>query len=132
MASPVTLYEAMGGEETIRTLVASFYWRMQDSTAYRHLRELHPQDLGNAEDRLFKYLSGWTGGPQLFVQAYGHPRLRARHLHVAVDRLARDQWLACMAEALAETVTEPALRAVLMEALAPLADHMRNVDEPPG
>jgi len=126
----MTLYEAIGGAETLQALVASFYWRMQDDGAYRHLRTLHPEDLANAEDRLFKYLSGWTGGPPLFVQAYGHPRLRARHLHVAVDRLARDQWLACMADALEETVPQAALREALMAALVPLADHMRNVAEP--
>lgn len=126
----MTPYEALGGEACVRALVAAFYWRMRDQPEYRHLRELHPEDLSNAEDRLFKYLSGWTGGPQLFVQEYGHPMLRARHLRVAIDSRGRDQWLACMREALEETVARADLRQHLLDALTPLADHMRNAPDP--
>ena len=126
----MTLYDALGGEPTVRALVDAFYWRMRDQDEYRHLRELHPEDLSNAEARLFKYLTGWTGGPPLFVQEYGQPMLRARHLHVHIDRRGRDQWLACMREALEETVPQVELRQQLLGALTPLADHMRNAPEP--
>jgi hemoglobin len=125
----MTPYEALGGEAGVRALVEDFYWRMQDQDEYRHLRALHPQDMDNARERLFKYFSGWTGGPQLFVQAYGHPMLRARHLHVAIDLRGRDQWLACMRQALEANVSDATIRQQLWEALVPLADHMRNVAE---
>lgn len=124
MAEQITLFEALGGESTVRALVAAFYRHMQ-KPAYAALLQLHP-DLGRAEDRLYKYLIGWTGGPPLFVQEFGHPMLRARHLHVSIDSAGRDQWLACMREAMAETVPMPELREILDGALAPLADHMRN------
>jgi hemoglobin len=125
----MTLFEALGGESALRALVNAFYWRMLDAPEYRYLRELHPTDISNAQERLFKYLTGWTGGPPLFVQEFGHPMLRARHLHVAIDRKGRDQWLACMQEALQETIVDAPLREQLYAALAPLADHMRNVHE---
>jgi hemoglobin len=123
----ITLYQALGGEGAIRTLVAAFYRHMQEP-GFEYLLSLHP-DLGRAEDRLYKYLTGWTGGPQLFVQEFGHPMLRARHLHVTVDSRGRDQWLACMQAAMADTVPIPELREIINGALAPLADHMRNTGD---
>jgi len=124
MSTEVSLYEAAGGADTIRALVAAFYRRMQEP-GFEDLLALHP-DLPKAEDRLFKYLTGWTGGPPLFVQEFGHPMLRARHLHVRITTQGRDQWLACMHEAIAQTIPDPRLQVVLHQALAPLADHMRN------
>lgn len=122
----MTLFEALGGSPTIEKLVETFYWRMQDQSEYAYLRKLHPDDLSRAQDRLFKYLTGWTGGPPLFVEEFGHPRLRARHLHVAIDTRGRDEWLACMEQALEDCVPDAALRRHLKDALTPLADHMRN------
>lgn len=123
----ITLFQALGGEPTVRALVSAFYRHMQ-TPEYEFLLSLHP-DLSRAEDRLYKYLTGWTGGPQLFVQEYGHPMLRARHLHVTVDTRGRDQWLACMRNAMSDTLPMPELREILYEALAPLADHMRNAQD---
>ncbi|MDE3011523.1 MAG: group II truncated hemoglobin [Pseudomonadota bacterium] len=123
----ITLFQALGGEPTLQALVGAFYRHMQ-RPEYAFLLSLHP-DLARAEDRLYKYLTGWTGGPQLFVQEFGHPMLRARHLHVSVDTRGRDEWLACMRDAMQDTVPLAELRAILEEALAPLADHMRNVPE---
>ena len=125
----MTLFEALGGASTLRTLVDRFYQRMQDLPQFSALLALHPLDLDRPRERLYLYLIGWTGGPPLFVEAFGHPRLRARHLHVAIDSAGRDAWLDCMRGALDETVADAALREHLFGALAPLADHMRNIGD---
>jgi len=72
------------------------------------------------------FLSGWLGGPQLFVEAFGHPMLRRRHLPFAIGDVERDQWMLCMNQALDEVVEDAALRAALSEAFSKVADHMRN------
>jgi len=76
--------------------------------------------------KLFKFLSGWMGGPQLYVEQYGHPMLRGRHLPFSIGAAERDQWLLCMNQALNEVVEDAALRQELSAAFAKVADHMRN------
>lgn len=90
------------------------------------LRKLHPQDLIISRDKLFKFLSGWLGGPPLYVQEYGHPMLRARHLPFPINMQMRDQWLLCMDQALAEQVSDIQLKQALQFAFRQTADHMRN------
>jgi len=124
-----TPYQMMGGEPTVRALTQRFYALMDSRDDVTQLRGLHPPSLVGSERKLFEYLSGWLGGPPLFESKYGHPRLRARHLPFAIDSQARDQWLACMRQALEETVEPPALRIALYDAIAGLADHMRNTPD---
>lgn len=121
-----TPYELLGGEPAVRHLVERFYDLMDLEPGYRALRELHGPALESAREKLFLFLSGWLGGPDLFVERYGHPRLRARHLPYSIGIRERDQWLACMAQAMAELGLEPTLRARLAEAFAKTADWMRN------
>ena len=116
----------LGGDTVLRALVARFYHHMASLPEAAAIRAMHAEDLGGAEEKLFMFLSGWLGGPQRFVERYGHPRLRARHLPFAIDRAARDQWLLCMAHALQDTVTDKPLADALFAALSDLADHMRN------
>jgi len=121
-----THYERIGGADKVRALVHRFYQIMDEIPESYGIRKMHAEDLQNSEDKLFKFLSGWMGGPQLFVQEYGHPMLRRRHLPFAISESERDQWLLCMNKALQETVAEEALRKELMTAFAGVADHMRN------
>lgn len=125
MSEP-TPYTRLGGEAALRTLVDRFYELMDTLPQAQTIRAMHPPKIAGSAQKLFMFLSGWLGGPQLFVEAYGHPRLRARHLPFAINREARDQWLLCMAHALEETVADKPLRDALYAALADLADHMRN------
>ncbi|MFT4045421.1 MAG: group II truncated hemoglobin [Solimonas sp.] len=125
-----SFYEQLGRDETvIRRLVDAFYDRMDRDPAYAELRRLHPPSLQGSRDKLFWFLCGWTGGEPHYIRRFGHPRLRARHLPFAIADRERDQWLACMKEALAEAGIEPALRRQLYDALAPVADWMRNQPE---
>lgn len=129
--SPVpTVFEQLGGEPAIRRLVDLFYDRMEQSPDYAGIRRMHPKDMSETRDKLFWFLCGWFGGPQHFVERFGHPRLRARHLPFSIGVDERDQWLACMREALVDFgLSEPSV-AALMSQFSPTADWMRNRSEP--
>jgi hemoglobin len=125
-AQNVTPYDILGGDAGVRALVERFYDLMDLEPAYADLRATHAATLGPAREKLHLFLSGWLGGPQLYVERYGHPRLRARHLPFAIGPRERDQWLACMARALDDTGCPAELHPRLMEAFFQTADWMRN------
>lgn len=119
-------YERIGGEAKVRQLVQRFYQLMDELPEAQRLRKMHHISLKGAEDKLFMFLSGWMGGPQLFVEKFGHPRLRQRHMPFAIGDAERDQWMLCMTRALQEVVEDEALRRELIAALQKVADFMRN------
>lgn len=121
-----THYQRIGGVEKVRELVCRFYELMNDLPEVYGIRKMHAEDLQSANDKLFKFLSGWMGGPQLFVEEYGHPMLRRRHLPFSIGRAERDQWMLCMNQALDAVVEDLALRQELSDSFAKVADHMRN------
>ena len=125
-----TPYSDLGGAEGIRSLVHRFYTLMDTLPEAWDVRQMHPEDLSGSEEKLFKYLSGWLGGPPLYEQEFGHPRLRARHLPFAIASAERDQWLMCMRLAFDECIPEGPLRTRLWAAIEGLADHMRNRADP--
>jgi len=124
-----TLYQRLGGESGVRQLVTHFYNFMDTLATATTVRAMHNSDLSDSREKLFQYFSGWFGGPALFVERYGHPRLRARHNHLAIDVEQRDAWMQCMQLALAEMSLVPALKEDLLAKIEPMADHMRNVEE---
>ena len=119
-------YEAMGGEVVVRQLVDRFYDLMDTLPEAKGVRDLHPERLSGSREKLFMFLSGWLGGPQLYVERFGHPRLRARHLPFAIGESERDQWLMCMKTSVEELEIEQKWRDFLMEKFNSLADFMRN------
>lgn len=121
-----THYDQLGGEAAVHKLATRFYEIMDTFPEAWELRQLHPQDLSTSRDKLFKFLSGWLGGPPLYIEEYGHPRLRARHLPFPINIAMRDQWLMCMDEALSEQVSDLQLKQALQFAFRQTADHMRN------
>jgi hemoglobin len=121
-----SFYEYIGGEDTIRRLVDRFYELMDTLPEAYGIRKLHPADLSGSNQKLFMYLSGWLGGPPLYESAYGHPRLRARHLPFPIGESERDQWLMCMRMAIDEVMPEQVDSDEFFKALVGLADHMRN------
>ena len=90
---------------------------------------MHDPDTRLIRAKFFDFLSGWLGGPSRYVEKYGHPRLRARHLPFAIGVAERDQWLHCMNRALEQTPMDPALRAHLKQSFADTADFLRNRSE---
>ena len=121
-----TPYDAIGGEPVLARLCDRFYGLMAETPRFAELRALHPEDLQGSRDKLFMFLSGWLGGPDLFVQNFGHPRLRARHMPFAIGTRERDQWVACMLLAMEEVGIAEPMRERLLQSFFKTADFMRN------
>jgi hemoglobin len=121
-----TAFERLGGEQAVRTLVDRFYDLMELEPAYAQLRALHPTTLEGSRDKLHWFLCGWLGGPSHYIDRFGHPRLRARHLPFSIGIAERDQWMACMQQAMRELHVAPELAQRLAEAFFNTADWMRN------
>ena len=123
---PATPFEWIGGEARVRALVDRFYDLMDIEPAYRELRISHGSTLDDARQKLFWFLCGWLGGPSYYEDRFGHPRLRMRHMPFRIGIVERDQWLACMDQAMGETGVPDDLRARLRESFFKTADWMRN------
>ena len=124
--TPQTPYERLGGEAGVRKLVHRFYELMDELPEAYQVRKLHPDSLAGSEQNLFEYLSGWFGGPTMYTDKKGHPRMRQRHAPYAVTLEAKDEWMLCMKQSLAETVADEPLRTQLQANFQALADHMVN------
>ena len=125
-----TFFDLLGGDatgtENIRNLVETFYDIMDSDAKVVTLRAMHQPDLTEAREKLFMFLTGWTGGPQLYIERYGHPMLRARHMPFPIDESARDQWMYCMIKAMYQLHFEDDLMKKLANQLYGVADFMRN------
>ncbi len=125
-ATGPTPFERLGGEAGVRALVDRFYDLMDLEPGFAGIRRLHPSTLDGSRDKLHWFLCGWLGGPNHYMERFGHPRLRARHLPFAIGLAERDQWLACMDQAMGEVGIDPQLRERLYDAFMQTADWMRN------
>lgn len=123
---PATPFDWIGGESAVNALVERFYDLMELDPAYRELRASHGASLDEARQKLAWFLTGWLGGPQHYVERFGHPRLKMRHMPFKIGIVERDQWLACMDQAMAETGVPAALRQRLQQSFFQTADWMRN------
>jgi len=121
-----TTYEKIGGDAAVAKLCTRFYELMDTVSQFAELRAMHPADLKGSREKLYMFLSGWLGGPDLFVEKFGHPRLRGRHMPFSIGLQERDQWVACMVLAMEDVGIEPAIRAKLFENFFHTADFMRN------
>lgn len=126
MADAPTHFEQLGGDAGIRKLVDRFYDLMDTAPEAATIRALHARNLKSSRDKLHLFLVGWTGGPPVYVEKFGHPRLRMRHFPFAIGERERDEWLWCMDRALDEQEMPDELRAFLKSRFHQLADHMRN------
>ena len=121
-----TPFEWIGGEARVHALVDRFYDLMDLEPAYAGLRAVHGNELTDARQKLFWFLCGWLGGPQHYTDRFGHPRLKQRHMPFKVGLVERDQWLACMDQAMVENAVPEELRTRLNKAFFQTADWMRN------
>ncbi|AFI84754.1 group II truncated hemoglobin [Methylophaga nitratireducenticrescens] len=129
MTDIATPYERIGGESAVRKLCHTFYKIMTETPQTQLIRSLHPQEIQLSEDKLYMFLTGWLGGPPLYTEKYGHPKLRSRHLPFSIGIEERDQWLYCMTEALNTMDLDPLFTTQLMSSFAQTADFMRNRQE---
>ncbi|MES2047551.1 MAG: group II truncated hemoglobin [Pseudomonadota bacterium] len=123
------LYELIGGAEKLREMVDRFYDLMALEPEFSGIRVLHPPSTDGSRDKLFWFLSGWMGGPDLYIEQFGHPRLRARHMSFSIGVSERDQWLRCMAWAMQDVGIAEGLQQHLMTSFYQTADWMRNKAE---
>lgn len=122
----ITPYESLGGEEKLHELVDRFYDHMDSLFETRSIREMHANSLKASREKLFLFLSGWLGGPDLYIEKYGHPMLRRRHLPFSIGKKESDQWLLCMQKALDDMSIEGDLRTLLNRSFKQTAEHMHN------
>lgn len=122
-------FQKMGGEAGIRQLVDRFYQLMDTLPMASGIRAMHPEDLTQAKERLFMFLSGWMGGPPLYAERLGPPRLRQSHQAFPIDIQAREAWMTCMKQALSEQVEDPAFLEEITASFFRTADFLRNQSE---
>jgi len=121
-----TPFAWIGGESQVHALVDRFYDLMDLEPGYTALRAAHGTELANAREKLKMFLTGWLGGPQRYTEQFGHPRLRMRHMPFSIGIAERDQWVACMDQAMQETHVDATLRTRLKDSFMQTADWMRN------
>jgi hemoglobin len=127
--STQTPFEQIGGEARVQALTDRFYDLMDLEPGYQALRTVHGSELDSARQKLFWFLCGWLGGPQHYIERFGHPRLRSRHMPFKIGVVERDQWVACMDQAMGETDVPADLRTQLKASFFQTADFMRNQNE---
>jgi hemoglobin len=129
-SAPQSLHDLLGGEpqatNQIREIVEAFYDVMDSDEKAKTIRLMHPEDLTSSREKLFMFLCGWTGGPQLYIERYGHPFLRRRHLPFKIGEEERDQWIYCMTKGMLHLKMDEEKIKALLNALYPIADFMRN------
>ena len=126
MSERQTIFETIGGIDQVDALVDRFYDLMDLEPQFKELRAMHAPDLSNSREKLKFFLTGWMGGPDIYSPKYGHPMLRARHLPFKIGLLERDQWLACMYQAMEECGIEGNIAKQLEESFFNTANWMRN------
>lgn len=119
----ISLYEAIGGAETITKLVEAFYPKVQ---ADPDIGPLFPEDITPVMEKQKLFLTQFFGGPQLYSDKYGHPMMRARHLPFPITPERADAWLSCMKRALAEIGLDERWQPVVLERLKGPAYHFVN------
>lgn len=127
MTEQASLYSRLGAETGLQEFVQHLYQYMDTLEQAREIRAMHTLSLDEAGLRLYRFLSGMLGGPPLFLQHYGEPRLRRRHMHLKIGNAQRDAWMACARHAAAQMNWEQALQDELLQRLEDMASHLRNV-----
>lgn len=117
-------YEEIGGDAVVRDLAERFYDRIDASAPT--LRAMLPKDDSVSRQKLYEFLCGWMGGPNLYVEKRGHPRLRMRHFPFPIGTEEIEEWLRCMGEAMDELAVTGPLRAFLDDRFTQSAHWMRN------
>lgn len=122
----MTPFEQVGGQAGVDALVDEFYRVMSTDPAAKDCLAVHPGDLTSASTKLKAFLTGWLGGPPIYVETYGHPRMRMRHIAFAIGEREREQWLYCMETALDARGVQGPVRADLDHAFRGLAERIQN------
>jgi hemoglobin len=126
MSEQESLYNLMGGETGIRALVDRFYDLIESAPQAATIRKLHPKNMKQSREKFFMFLTGWSGGPALYIEKYGHPALRRRHAPFSIGEVERDEWKWCMHKALDESGFDPRVVDYLKNHFTEATDFLRN------
>ena len=123
----MTMYERLGGEEGVRKLVETFYDLVESEPEGEPLRVMHNEGNGilHAREARFMFLSGFLGGPQLYVEQFRHSNVKQVHNHLAISDIEADSWLSCMDKALAK-VSDAETHGLLMQSFRRVAQALKN------
>ena len=120
------MYDWIGGETTVRNLVNRFYDLMDGDPEVATIRQMHKDDLSPVRQSLFEYLSGWLGGPPLFIQKRGSPCITKAHRPFHIDAAATEQWMKCMNQAMVDVGIDEKFRQMLEPAFRRVAQALEN------
>ena len=112
------------GVDGFQRLVAAFYRQVPQDDVLGPMYPAH--DLEGAKQRLRDFLIFRFGGPQVYIEQRGHPRLRMRHAPFAIGQQARDRWLQLMARALDEAALPDEPRQILASFFESTTTFLRN------
>lgn len=125
--SQLSIYDRIGGDATIKRIVESFYPRVQADPL---LSPLFPEDITHVMEKQRFFLTQFFGGPPLYTEKYGHPRMRMRHLPFPITPNRAQAWLQCMSQALDDARIQGEIREEMWSRLYFTASHMVNTPEP--
>lgn len=120
---------AAGGEEGLIRLVDTFYHMMDTLPEAQAIRVMHPEDLTLSRQKLAYFLSGWMGGPRLYMQHFGSISIPKVHMHLTIESEERDAWLLCMEKALDELAYPASFKNYLLEQLSRPAEMIRQTSQ---
>lgn len=121
-------YQMIGGEAGVEQLVKTFYDIVESDPKGAPLMAMHNQGhgLAHAREAQFEFLSGFLGGPQLYLERHHHSNVRRMHAHLTIGTAERDAWLNCMDKALKAVIAEPEVRSLLMGHFSRVAEALRT------
>lgn len=123
-----SLYDLVGGEVGVLKLVKVFYDIVETEPFAHKLLLLHLRGNGLAHSRVeqFNFLSGFLGGPKIYVEKHGHSNVRTMHEHVEINIESKDIWLECMSIAIDKVGLEFSTKSKLMRNFTAAAERLVN------
>lgn len=119
-----TFFEQIG-EENIALLVNRFYDLVfEDKT----ISTLFKTDKALIKEKQRLFLTQFFGGPSLYSDVYGHPKMRARHMPHPIGMKEVEAWLSCMSQAISTLPIDEKVKQDMMKRLIPTAMFMANKD----
>lgn len=122
-------YQAAGGLEGLTKLVKAFYNNMSTLSESKKIRDMHPTDLTESEQKLAYFLSGWLGGPKLYKEHYGGINIPQAHKHIPIGGEESEAWLMCMQKAVDVQHYDEAFKVYLMQQLRIPAQRIQAASE---
>jgi hemoglobin len=96
-----TLFEKFGSLSAVNDLANEFYDVMDRDEKAKELRAIHPENLYMSKKTLYRFLTHWSGGPEIFNGEYTNSTwLELRHRNVNLNKRHQKQWLYCMERAM--------------------------------